>query len=80
MRKVVLTQAVRLFKRTGPDSSLLAQTGTHAEAGVEIAIEPAETMAYDHMNKSVVSFKCKECPETHYILVEETGLALQLTN
>ena len=80
MRRIILSQAVRLFNRTGPNSSLLRQTGLHAEAGVEIEIGPVQTMVYDHMDKSVVSFKCSECPETHYILVEETGMSSLLTN
>jgi hypothetical protein len=80
MRKIILPRAVRLFQRTGPNSGLLGQTKMYAEAGVEIEVGPVETLTYDHMDKSVVSVKCSKCPETHYILVEETGLSLSLTN
>ena len=51
-----------------------------AGAEVEIEIGPVQTMTYDHMDKLVVLFKCSKCPETHYILLEETGLSLSLTN
>ena len=82
MRKITLPQPVRLFNRAYPNGSLLAHTDMKAEAGVEIEVGPVETMVYDHMNKSVVSFKCpdEECSKTHYILVEETGLSQLLTN
>ena len=80
MRKIVLPQTVRLFNRNYPNGSLLSRTDLTAQAGVEIEVGPVETMAYDHMDKSVVSFKCHECPETHYILVEESGLSSLLTN
>lgn len=75
MKKIVLPQGVRLFKRTGPNSALLAQAGLSAEAGVEIEVGPVETMTYDHIDQAVVSFKCPKCPETHYILVTESGLS-----
>ena len=75
MRKVILPQAVRLFNKVGPNSSLLGHTDLTAEAGVEIEIGPVHVMCYDHMDKLVVSFKCSECPEIHYILLEESGLS-----
>ena len=80
MRKIILPQPVRLFNRAYPNGSLLAHTDMTAEAGVEIEVGPVQTMSYDHMDKSVISFQCRECQETHYILVEETGLSSLLTN
>ena len=65
MRKIVLPQTVRLFNRINPNHRLLAHTYLSAEAGVEIEVGPVETMNYDQMDKAVISFKCKECPETH---------------
>lgn len=80
MRKIVLPQTVRLFNRASADGSLLVNSDMTAEAGVEIEVGPVHTMSYDHMDKSVVSFKCGICPEIHYILVEEAGLSKSLTN
>ena len=80
MRKIVLPQTVRLFNRAYPNGSLLAHTDLTAEAGVEIEVGPVQTMSYDHMDKAVILFKCCECPEIHYILVEESGLSSLLTN
>ena len=80
MRKIVLPQTVRLFRRAYPNGSLLGHTDLTAQAGVEIEVSPVEIMTYDHMDKSVVSFKCPECPEKHYILLEESGLSPLLTS
>jgi len=82
LRKIVLPRVVRIFNRAYPNGSLLVQTRMTADAGTEIEVGPVHTMCYDHMDKAVVSFMCpnKDCKETHYLLVEETGLSSKLTN